>query len=128
MPQARSARGKLRQVERWLWQEYTPLFPVRVVFRPKVSQNSQDFATTRRIKSQFYVSIWTGLLVWPAVATRFLLHEAAHVLSWQIHREDDFTEHDHPPEWGIWMARLETDFYDGTGFDDACELSPRPWT
>lgn len=118
MPKANTDRGRLRQVENWLRATYPLVAPVQV--RVRYLAPDKDGLPTEglfhRTGKRFSISIAPGPLDQMIDA---LLHEWAHMLAWSPVLEQMDVEH--PPEFGLWEARLRTDFYDEKGWKDAAE-------
>ena len=123
---ARSARGKLRQLELWLRATYPLPAPVRVQVRSLAPEDGMPVdGTFRRTGRRFSIAVAPAPYYRMADA---LLHEWAHLLSWSPTGEAaGELAHEHPDEWGLWDARLRRGFYDEGGCLDALEFSPRPW-
>lgn len=127
MAAARSARGKLKQLELWLRATYPLPAPTRVQVRPiKPDADGMPIeGTFRRVGQRFSIVIAPAPFHTMADA---LLHEWAHLLAWSPTGEAaGELAHEHPDEWGLWDARLRRGFYDEAGWRDALEYSPRPW-
>lgn len=120
---AKSARGRLKQVELWLRANYPVVLPVRVQVRKLV--NSEDGLPIdgffHRVGERFSICVAPNPL---HMMIDTLLHEWAHMLAWSPTVEEMGVEH--PDEWGLWDARLRRAFYDEEGWKDAQEFSLRP--
>lgn len=122
--EAKTVRGRLRQIERWLRSNFTPALPVTV----RVGRVEHNWlGTFQRAGDEFHIRINRKLLDnWDA-AVETLLHEWAHAMAWSPVFEANELAHEHPDEWGLWMARIYRRFVDEGGMQDADEFSARPW-
>lgn len=124
MPRARTTRGRLRQVERWLVANHPTLLPVRVT----VTRVREGSGETNRVGSRFMIRIGRlALRAHETFAIEVLLHEWAHCLAWQVALEGQPQDRDHCEAWGVWYARLYESYFDLGGVEDSAEFSASPW-
>lgn len=111
-------------MERWLAANFKPALPTTVL----VGTVEKDYqGTFGRYGRTFRIRLNRRLLGDMDAAIHTLLHEWAHALSWSPAWEGEETAHEHPDEWGLWIARLYRAFVDEGGDMDASEFSPRPF-
>ena len=112
MPMARTRRGRLKQVEKWLRVNYLPVYSIRVRFVTLPTKGSdRTFADCLLDDGHLTIRLHKNL-TWH-IATEALIHEWAHALTW------DTNEEHHGPEWAACYGRIYSEFYDHGG----CELS-----
>jgi len=123
MARARSARGRLRQVERWLWANFPCDRPVVV----RILKLGPHVAETARVGRKYTIRLSRRAFNrWGIDLTEVLIHEWAHARVWRTHRENDIATY-HDAEWAIEFGALYQAFYDLGGDDDSAEFSARPW-
>ena len=76
-----------------------PSLPVQIVIVPL----AEDWGTCNRVPGRYIIEIDSSLR--PCLATRILIHEWAHTLSWDA-------EDDHGPAWGVAYSRCYRALFD----------------
>jgi len=111
VPMARTRRGRVRQVARWLADEFPTPLPVEIKFVAKCSDGAQGecYRRGRRVVIEI-----RSALTWH-FAIECLLHEWAHAMGWTFdHVEERKVPHD--AQWGIHFAEVWSAFYDFEGW------------
>lgn len=122
---AKTPRGRLRQVERWLAANFPTALPVRVVAR---DLSDGKLGLTSRQRDSFVICIHRSILGAGLLDCEVLLHEHAHAGSWRPHLEGDVFEIHHDDEWAIAYGKRYRAYFDEGGDVDAEEFSARPWS
>ena len=109
MARARSKKGRLNQVHRWLQAVFPTPYPtaLKVITLPR-----GDSGDCTRQGRQFTIRIHNKLL-WTS-AIEILLHEYAHAMSWPMGKLADH-EPDHNDAWGLAYAKLYRAFQEEGG-------------
>ena len=119
MPRARTKRGRLQQIARWLAEAHPAPYPVTLRF-VKLSPPGKAIDTYGDCvldQGRFTIRIEPRLR-W-RTATEVLLHEWAHARAWPHRRLEAHTP-DHGSTWGVEYAALYEAFYDELG-DEAAD-------
>jgi hypothetical protein len=114
---ARTRRGRLRQIERWLNAEFPPPRPtfVRVCY---IAPGA--FGDTNRIGNRIQIRIHSKR-TWH-VAIYALFEEWAHAMTWPLACVEDHTPH-HGPEFGLAYSSILTGYFDNEGWKDSRDYS-----
>jgi len=117
MAHPRSKEYRLLQILRYLEAHYHTPYPVQLQFT-RVPMKHERGATTRSGRKLF---ITINLRADLFGVIDCLLHEYAHALTWRHDRIERNTDEDHPPEWGIALAKLWTHMFDEYGMEKSRE-------
>jgi hypothetical protein len=102
---AKTRRGRLRQVERWLNRYFPTPRPthVRVIpFKRKRGEGGYIWAETERIKDRIQITLHSKIPWNDAIDT--LLHEWAHAVVWPLATAEHTVGH--TTEWAVTYGRI----------------------
>jgi hypothetical protein len=121
MPMARTKRGRLRQIERWLNDEFPTPRPTYVVMHDfgrnlQLSPEKQDFGDCDRVGRRIRIRIHSRLSWHFAIWTLF--HEWAHSMTWPL-ASMEYNVEEHPDEMGLAFIRIWRKFYDEEGWRES---------
>lgn len=124
MPAAKTNRGRLAQVERWLRAAFPLDKPVSVQVLEDLGDDGEAFADCDLVKGRFEIRLHADLLCesTPYHAIEKLMHEWAHARAW-FHP----TKEHHPDIWGVHYARIYRAYVDEGGYEKSLRISPHPW-
>ena len=120
MPMARTRRGRLRQIENWLCEEFPPPRPTSVQVCDLRRVKDSGFGYTDRIGNRIQIRIHSKL-TWH-IAIYALFEEWAHAMTWPLAAVEDYTPH-HGPDFGIAYASILHRYFDDEGWKDSRDFS-----
>jgi len=109
-------RGRLRQVEKWLRQEFPTPFPTSVRVQKKNKQFTY-LGFTYRQGNKIFILIWSGLAWHSAVET--LLHEWAHAQIVTFDHVEASYKTEHDENWAIHYGKIYRAFFDDGGWQES---------
>lgn len=110
-PMPRTKRGRLRQLEHWLNVRFPP--SRRTTVKVCKLDKRELYGDTTRVGNEIRIRI-DSTLPW-CVSVHYLFHEWAHAMTWPLVRVEDHVDA-HSAEWGVALATIFRDFYDGDGW------------
>ena len=119
---AKTARGRLRQIENWCRDHHETTYPVKSV---TWAAGMKDFGDTTFFPEGKYLRIRCDknlLTISIPLSIHIIMHEWAHAMSW----DNSSTEY-HCDEWAKAYARLYRHFFDELGYEESKEYDPAPW-
>jgi len=120
MPMARTRRGRLRQIERWLNDHFPPPRSTSVRVCDLGRGKRGGFGETERAGNEIRIRIHSRL-TWH-VAIYALFEEWAHAMTWPLANVEDETPH-HGPEFGLAYASILHRYFDEDGWEESRSYS-----
>jgi hypothetical protein len=117
MPRARRKLDRIRQIHAWMVVKYPTPRPTVLRF---VSERDADdcYGYVEPHKGKLRISILRTL---PLMHMQWVvIHEFCHARTWGHQR---VPRPEHSPEWGVSMAEIYRDFFDGEGWRESCNVT-----
>jgi hypothetical protein len=124
MPKAKHKLARLKQIEAWLRAHFATPYPVKVLYMKKdiidIHDQCKMDGATHLLNNELIIEL--DIRVPERFVIDMMIHEWAHAMDWRTTRLEKTREEQklvHPPEWGVALAAIYTEYYDNKGYEDA---------